>query len=153
MITFEQVTKENLYIAREMINSNSSYFEIKYGEVPKQEIEMEFLTSKKYSFLIKVEDSYIGLTSYREQPTEKSISIDLLIIHADYQGFGYGTTAYYELENLFVQQGYKKSTLDVSSENNRAKQFWERNGYTAFDIRGSNKGKEMTCYEKTLSPS
>ena len=150
MFTFEQVVEENLYIVREMIRSNTSYYEAKYGEAPKKENELEFLASNKRSFLIKVEDSYIGLTSYTEHPTEKCVSIALLLIHADYQGFGYGSSAYYELEDRFIKQGYKKSTLEVSSENNRAKQFWERNGYIAFDKRKSE-GIEMTCYHKQLS--
>ncbi len=147
MITFERVTEETLYIAKEMIASNSLYFEKEYGESKNKKLEL--LTLNESNFLIKVEDTYIGLTAYREQKEKQLVSINLLIIHADYQGFGYGTTAYWELEDLFIKQGYKKITLSVRSDDNRVKLFWERNGYTISEDDLTNVA-DRVHYEKNL---
>lgn len=138
MITFEQVVGENLYIAKEMIHSNSSNFEMANGRLPKDGFELEFGSSNGSTFLIKVEDTYIGLTRYQEEPEEKLVSISLFIIHGDYQGFGYGTTAYYELEETFKRNGFKKISLNGWNENERVKQFWERNGFSSLEKMISN---------------
>jgi ribosomal protein S18 acetylase RimI-like enzyme len=150
VITFERIVEENLYIAKEMIDSNSTYFEMEQSKSNMKSTETELLASNQTTYLIKVEDTYIGLTSYRDQEEEKLVSISLLIIHADYQGFGYGTTAYYELENLFVKNGFKKIILKVRIENNRAIQFWERNGFLAIGHKISH-DKDMICFEKVLA--
>ena len=147
MITFESVNKENLYIAKEMIESNSYFYESIDDGLRTKENELKALASNKNSFLIKVEDTYIGLVGYEEQPAEKNALIVLFLIHADYQGFGYGTTAYDHFEDFLVKEEYKKCSLNVSSENNRAKQFWERNGFVAFG-QTKKKNIEMTHYEK-----
>ena len=142
MFTFEQIIDENLYIAREMINSNASYFQ-------KSELEDELmsLASNPNAHLIKVDDTYIGIISYRLYEEEQLVSLDLLMIHADYQGFGYGTSVYYEFEDLLTKLGYTYFKLHVYSENTRAKQFWERNGFTLYD---SSQEEELTYYKKQL---
>ncbi|WP_139891218.1 GNAT family N-acetyltransferase [Bacillus sp. D386] len=149
MITFERVTEENLYIAKEMMDSNSSYFDNEYGISKNREEVLKLLTSNQGDYLIKAEDTYIGLTAFMEHKEEQLVTINLMIIHADYQGFGYGTTAYYELEDLFIKRGFKKTTLNVRSDNNRIKLFWERNGYTASEQDTSNE-KDRVHYEKHL---
>ncbi len=138
MITFEQVVEENLYIAKEMIHSNTSNLERTDGRSSIEGFEFEFGSSNESTFLIKVEDTYIGLTRYQEEPEEKFVSISLFIIHADYQGFGYGTTAYYELEEIFKRKGFKKISLNDWNENERVKQFWKRNGFSSLEKMISN---------------
>ena len=149
MITFERVTEENLYIAKEMMDSNSSYFDKEYGISQNREEILESLSLNQGNYLIKADDTYIGLTAFREHKEEQLVTINLMIIHADYQGFGYGTTAYYELEDLFIKRGFKKITLNVRSDDSRIKLFWERNGHTASEQDTSN-GKDRVHYEKYL---
>lgn len=147
MITFEEVVEENLYIAREMVHSNSSYLD--NGKMPIEEYVLEFLSPNSHSFLIKVEDTYIGLTRYHVVPEEMLVSIDFFIIHADYQGFGYGTAAYYELEEAFKNSGYKKISVNVRSKHERIRHFWERIGFSSIKERMS-KGEDTAYYEKQL---
>ena len=147
MFTFEQLIDENLYIAREMVNSNASFFENRNNQERELEDVLKSLASNPNAYLIKVDDTYIGITSYKLHEKEQLVSLDLLLIHADYQGFGYGTTVYYELEDLLTKQGYTYIKLQVYSENTRAKQFWERNGFTLY---GSSQEEEMTYYKKQL---
>ena len=147
MITFEQIIDKNLYIAREMMNSNASYFQKRNNKKSELEEELISLASNPNAHLIKVDDTYIGIISYRLYEEEQLVSLDLLMIHADYQGFGYGTSVYYEFEDLLTKLGYTYFNLHVYSENTRAKQFWERNGFTLYT---SSQGEEMAYYKKQL---
>ena len=147
MFTFEQIIDENLYIAREMVNSNAFYFQSRNNQERVLEDELMSLASNPNAYLIKVDDTYIGITSYKLHEKEQLVSLDLLMIHADYQGFGYGTSVYYEFEDLLTKLGYTYFKLHVYSENTRAKQFWERNGFTLY---GSSQEEELTYYKKQL---
>ena len=148
MITFEKVSKENLYIAKVMMNSNSEFFS-SIGKCVKEK-ESELISSQSSSLLIKIDDTYIGLLNYEKILKERRIIIEDYLIHADYQGFGYGTVAYDHFENLLLEQGYKHSVVLVSSKNDRAHQFWERKGYVASGLE-EHKGIEMTRFEKLFT--
>ena len=148
MITFEQINEKNLYIAREMINSNASYYQNRNNKERDPVDELISLVSNPNAYLVKVDDTYIGIISYKLHEKERLASLDLLMIHADYQGFGYGTTVYYELEDVLSKLGYTYIKLHVYSENKRAEQFWERNGFT---LLSSSQGEEITYYKKQLN--
>ena len=81
MITFEKVTVENESVVKEMFKSHS-------------------LGEKQYC--VKVDDTYIGVIDYSVQ--EERAVLSQLIIHFDYQGYGYGTNTYFTFEEMMKQK-------------------------------------------------
>ena len=131
-----------------MMDSNSDYFS-SIGKGVKEK-ESGLISSQSSSLLIKIDDTYIGLLNYKKNVEVRSIILENYLIHADYQGFGYGTVAYDHFENLLIEQGCKRSIVFVSNKNERAQQFWERNGYVASGL-AEHKGVVMTRLDKQLT--
>ncbi len=152
MIHFEPMTEKTLYIAKEMMNSNSAYNILENGHPTRsdEEIQKEFNRPKTVSLLIKADDTYIGVVNYMpKNPTDNHTWIGLFLIHGDYHGFGYGTMAYAALEELFHQDEIPTIRLGVLENNTGAKRFWERNGYVSYQVTKWN-NKNVQCYEKVL---
>ncbi|MGN1402221.1 MAG: GNAT family N-acetyltransferase [Bacillus sp. (in: firmicutes)] len=153
MITFETITDKNIYIAKEMVLSNAEYNKMENGNKHRsdKEIQQEFSgTGDRKHLLIKADDTYIGLASYLPyNPKDGHPWLGLFMIHRDYQGFGYGTTAYFALEEKLAAEGLKTIRLGVLGNNERAKTFWERNGFRFYKI-GEHEGKTLICFEKHL---
>lgn len=150
---FEEMTKETLYIAQEIINSNPGYnvLENKKGHRSLAEMEKEFLGSDTFSAFIKLEDTYIGVIDYLiENPKDRYPWLGLLMIHNDYQGYGFGTQAYALYENEMMNRGLGSVRLGVLKDNTKAHSFWESQGFVLFKKTTSQSGNEIWCYEKHI---
>lgn len=152
-ISLELLTEETIYIAEEMINSNPRYNEMEHQKAirSREEIQEEFLTDKTESYLIKLDDTYIGMLEYmRENPKDGYFWLGFLLIHGDYQGYSFGTQAYLHLEEKVREMGEDAIRLAVLVENENGKRFWERLGFTYYDKTVSNHDNEVYCLEKQL---
>jgi GNAT superfamily N-acetyltransferase len=150
---FEEVTKETLYIALEIVNSNQNYNVFENG-IPTRvlsDIEDEFINPNTTSAFIKLEDTYIGVIDYlMENPQDNCPWLGLLMIHADYQGFGFGAQAYALYENEMRKRGVKNVRLGVLSENLKATQFWNSLGFLYIKTELNNNCKKILYFEKIL---
>ena len=152
-VHFEEIKKETLYIALEIINSNTHYniVENERAQRELEEIEEEFLNPVTISVFIKLDDTYIGVMDYlMENPKDQSPWLGLLMIHGDYQGFGFGTQAYALYESDMRKRGLGRTRVGVIKENVKAKQFWESLGYLYIKTALSENGKEIFVYEKNF---
>lgn len=152
MITLEPITAETLYIAKEILNSNKEYNLMENGNDTRsdEEIAKEFLQDRSESYFLKADDTYIGIVDYMlNNPKDDTPWIGLFIIHHDYQGYGYGSIAYDNLEQHLQSQGLTKLRLAILPENEGAKRFWESFGYS-FYRTGEANGKAVDCYEKEI---
>jgi GNAT superfamily N-acetyltransferase len=152
-VHFEEITKETLYIALEMINSNPVYNLVENGSALREllDIEQEFLNPETISVFIKLDDTYIGVMDYlMENPKDQYPWLGLLMIHSDYQGFGFGAQAYELYENEMRNRGLQCVRLAVIKENVKAKQFWGSMGFLNVKAALSENGKEVLVYEKKL---
>ncbi len=104
MITFEKVTVENENVVKEMFRSHS-------------------LSEKQVQYCVKVDDTYIGVIDYRVQGETAILS--QLIIHFDYQSYGYGTNTYFTFEMMMKR---KKCERDKGITNgiNRTSEIFHR---------------------------
>lgn len=152
-VHFEEITKETLYIALEIINSNPYYNVVENGRDQRglEEIEEEFLNPVTTSVFIKLDDTYIGVMDYlMENPKDQSPWLGLLMIHGDYQGFGFGTQAYALYESDIRKRGLVRTRIGVIRENVKAKQFWDSLGFLYIKTALSENGKEIFVYEKNF---
>ncbi|TDL76720.1 GNAT family N-acetyltransferase [Rhodococcus qingshengii] len=152
-VHFEEITKETLYIALEIINSNPYYNVVEngYDQRELEEIEEEFLNPVTTSVFIKLDDTYIGVMDYlMENPKDQSPWLGLLMIHGDYQGFGFGTQAYALYESDIRKRGLVRTRIGVIRENVKAKQFWDSLGFLYIKTALSENGKEIFVYEKNF---
>lgn len=154
MITFEKISEENLYIVKEMIRSNHDYNMLENGKPDRteDEIRAEVFREETESYLIKADETYIGCLDFMpENKKDGKPWLGLLMIHGDYQGYGYGTSAYYEFEQSLIERKVSLLRLGILDQNGKAIRFWERNGFTAYR-KTEHAGKDITCYEKQLIP-
>ena len=154
MITFEIISEENLYIVKEMIRSNPDYNMLENGKTDRteDEIRVEVFRDETESYLIKADETYIGCLDFMpENKKDGKPWLGLLMIHGDYQGYGYGTSAYYEFEQLLIERKVSNLRLAILNQNGRAIRFWEGNGFIAYGT-AEHTGKDITCYEKQLIP-
>ncbi|WP_335870871.1 GNAT family N-acetyltransferase [Bacillus sp. 2205SS5-2] len=152
-ISFERITKENLYIAEEMVASNQDYNIMENGSPirTKETIEREFINSKTKSLLIKLDESYIGVANYLHHNEKDGFPwIGLFMIHGDYQSYGIGSKAYFRLESLLKEEDCKHVRLAVLPENKQAKFFWGKLGYVFFERKLSENGQVVDCFQKIL---
>ncbi|MDH4422428.1 MULTISPECIES: GNAT family N-acetyltransferase [Bacillus] len=112
MITFEKVTVENESVVKEMFSSHS-------------------LDEKKVQYCVKVDDTYIGVIDYSVQ--EESAVLSQLIIHFDYQGYGYGTNTYFTFEEMMKQRGIKEIKVLQEQLTEQATSFIESFGFIEVD--------------------
>ncbi|MEH6941371.1 GNAT family N-acetyltransferase [Bacillus sp. JJ722] len=153
MITFEPITEETLYIAKEILNSNRDYNILENGKPDRsdEEVREEFLNDNSTNVFIKADDTYIGVIEYMLlNPKDETTWIGLFMIHSDYHGFGYGLIAYSAFEEIIRLESTPKLRLAVLEKNEAAKHFWERVGYSFYD-KSKVKENNVNCYEKILS--
>ena len=113
MITFEKVTVENESVVKEMFKSHS-------------------LGEKKVQYCVKVDDTYIGVIDYSVQ--EERAVLSQLIIHFDYQGYGYGTNTYFTFEEMMKQRNVKEIKKRAQKKiTEKAKSFIESFCFTSED--------------------
>jgi GNAT superfamily N-acetyltransferase len=152
-IHFQKITSDNLYIALEMINSNPDNNVLENGVKTRTlaEIEEELLNPMIKSVLIMLDDTYIGIMDYlMENPKDHCPWLGLLMIHGDYQGFGFGSQAYLLYENMMLERGIPKIRIGVIKENLKAHDFWTSLGFTYYKTAVGQNNKEILVYEKNF---
>jgi RimJ/RimL family protein N-acetyltransferase len=150
---FEVVTKETLYIALEMINSNPEYNIYENGKEARTlaDMEEEFLNPSSISSFIKLDDTYIGIIDYLlENPKDHYPWLGLLLLHGDYQGYGFGAQAFALYENEMLKRGKSRVRIGVLKENKKAKRFWESLGFNYYNTATTQNGSGIFCYEKQI---
>jgi len=150
---FEEVSKDALYIALEIINSNPTYNTFENGKAVRTitDIEGELLNPNTISVFIKLDDTFIGLLDYlMENPKDKCPWLGLLMIHNDYHGYGFGTQAYTLYESAMLERGVQRVRIGVLKENLKAHTFWKSLGFNYFKTAVGHNGIEILCYEKEL---
>lgn len=149
----EEVKKETLYIALEMINSNPKYNMFENGIEARTlaDMEEEFLNPNSISAFIKLDDTYIGIIDYLlENPKDQFPWLGLLLLHGDYQGYGFGAQAFAVYENEMLKRGKKVVRIGVLKENIRAQHFWESLGFVYYNSATMKNGSGIFCYEKQI---
>lgn len=150
---FEEVKKETLYIALEIINSNPEYNFFENGSKARTlaELEREFLNQKSTSAFIKLDDTYIGIIDYLlENPNDHYPWLGLLMIHGDYQGYGFGAKAYETYEYGMSKRGLNNVRIGILIENKKAIRFWESIGFIFYKTTTLKNGSVINCYQKQL---
>ncbi|MBO1627373.1 GNAT family N-acetyltransferase [Bacillus arachidis] len=108
MITFEKVNTETKRVVEEMFASHS-------------------FNRKEVQYCIKIDDTYIGVMDYTVQGEHAVLSN--LIIHFDYQGYGYGTNAYFTFEEMMKHRDIKDIQVLKGDLTEQAKSFTEGLGF------------------------
>ncbi|MBO1580068.1 GNAT family N-acetyltransferase [Bacillus sp. XF8] len=108
MITFEKVNTETKKVVEEMFVSHG-------------------LNRKEVQYCIKVDDTYIGVMDYTAQGEHAILSN--LMIHFDYQGYGYGTNAYFTFEEMMKRRDIKDIQVLQGDLTEQAKSFIEGLGF------------------------
>lgn len=150
---FEGITNETLYIALEIINSNPEYNAYENGEESRtiDVIKEEFINPHSISSFIKLDDTYIGVIDYLlVNPNDHYPWLGLLMIHRDYQGYGFGAQAYALFENEMYERGVKHIRIGVLKENTKAHSFWKSVGFVYYKSKVWKYGNEILCYEKEV---
>ncbi|WP_040208728.1 GNAT family N-acetyltransferase [Neobacillus jeddahensis] len=152
-IYFEEIKKETLYIVQEVMNSNPDYNVFENGCEARTLTEIEeFLNHDTISAFIKVDDTYIGVINYKiENPKDHFPWLGLLILHGDYQGYGYGLHAFELYENEMRKRGLESIRIGVLKENARAIRFFESLGFVYYISSTSRNGSGILCYQKQIS--
>jgi RimJ/RimL family protein N-acetyltransferase len=79
--------------------------------------------------------------------------IGLLLIDAAQQGQGFGAEAAAAIETQLAKEGWLEVRLSVMQTNVRARQFWERLGYSVYDERPDDNQRPCWLMRKALDRS
>ncbi|PEL06496.1 N-acetyltransferase [Bacillus sp. AFS017336] len=156
MITFEKITQDLIEVIEEITNSNQSYNLMENGRLTrtKEELMNEYFDSSTQTetYFIKLDDTYIGLVDFLKlNPKDGFPWLGLLMIHNDYQGYGFGTNAFLLFEELLLKRSIHGLRLGVLLSNQQAKSFWQSQGFTYVENRTNADGIEVEVYEKLYS--
>jgi GNAT superfamily N-acetyltransferase len=149
---FQPITEELLDIVLDIVNSNSHYNILENGKPVRtmEEVRIEFLNQDTESYLISVENRYIGIIDFlKNNPNDNCPWIGLLMIHGNYHSKGYGRAAYHTFEEILRRRGFDKVRIGVLSDNTGAKIFWTSLGFQTYASKRWQ-GKAIECYEKEL---
>jgi len=149
---FQPVTEDLLDIALEILNSNTHYNILINGKPlrTKEEARDEFLNPNTESYLIFLENKYIGINDFlKNNPGDNCPWIGLLMIHVEYHSKGYGKMVYNLFEEKLKQRGFTKVRIGVLLENIGAKKFWTSLGFK-FYANKQWREKTIECFEKRL---
>ncbi|ABS21962.1 GNAT family N-acetyltransferase [Bacillus cytotoxicus] len=114
MITFEKVNAGTKEVVKEMFASHG-------------------LETEDVQYCIKADDTYIGVIGYVVQ--DKSAQLSHFVIHFDYQGYGYGTNAYFTFEEMIKHRQIKEIKVAIQNVNDKARAFLEGVGFTLDENR------------------
>jgi len=149
---FQPITEDLLDIVLEIINSNTHYNTLE-NSVPLRsinDVKNEFLNQNTESYLIFMENRYIGIIDFlKNNPSDNCPWIGLLMIHSEYHSKGYGKIAYNMFEEKLKQQSYNKVRIGILQENNIAKNFWTSLGFKFYSYK-QWKDTTIECFEKLL---
>ena len=155
MFTLERVTEDNLAVIKEIFHSNPAYNEWgnKGSLCTDEELRNRFFhpIPERDLYFIKADDTYVGLLDYMEgSKRDGDVRLNLLMIHGDYQGYGYGTNAYFLIENMFREKGITGLEIAIPKQNKKAKQFWEGLGFVLLGEQQTANGETIDYFEKQL---
>ena len=149
---FQPITEDLLDIVVEILNSNTHYNILENG-VPSrtiEEVKNEFLNQDTESYLIFLENKYIGIIDFlKNNPNDNCPWIGLLMIHGEYHSKGYGKMAYNLFEEKLKLQNCNKVRIGILQENKTAKKFWTSLGFKFYASK-QWKDKTIECFEKQL---
>ncbi len=153
MLKFERITEESLDKVVEIVQSNAAYNILENGNPQRtiKEIRSEFLNPATDSFLIKIENNYVGLIDFlRKNPRDGCPWLGLMMIHSTYHSMGYGKKAYRSFEERLKKHQFESVRLGVLQKNMHARVFWESLG---FEFYGESEweGRAVDCFEKRLN--
>ena len=111
----------------------------------------QFLNQNTESYLIYLENKYIGIIDFlRNNPNDNCPWIGLLMIHGEYHSRGYGKMAYNLFEEKLKQEGYDQVRIGIMQENTVAEKFWTALGFKLY-ANTQWRGKTIACFEKQLT--
>ena len=113
----------------------------------KQWINQSYSNQNK-TLVLKLDNWIIGHLSVRMNNQTKSAHIFHLIIDPEQQQKGYGKKLISHAEKLITKNNLKKITINVLINNQKAKKFYEKNGFTVFTISKSGKIKMFKNMEE-----
>lgn len=154
MMSFEKITKEYIDVIVEITNSNQNYNLMENGALTrtKEELIKEYFqsTNQSETYFIKLDDTYIGLIDFLEHNPRDGYSwLGLLMIHGDYQGYGFGTNAFTLFEEqLKSRESINALRLGILVNNHPAKKFWKSHGFQYIKNKTNTNGIEVEVYEK-----
>lgn len=153
MINFEKINIELIDVIVEITNSNPDYNQIENGISTRSidEIKKEYFDTSNQSetYFIKLDDTYIGLIDFLEHnPRDGFPWLGLLMIHRDYQGYGFGSNAFILFEENIKIKGIPSIRLGILPKNASAKSFWKSHGFDYVENKTSTNGLEVEIYEK-----
>lgn len=152
MIKFEPITEDLLEVTLSIINSNSYFNSLENGNPRRslEEIKSEFLNQSTESYLITLENQYIGVIDFlKNNPNDNHPWIGLLMIHGEYHSKGYGKKAYLIFEDKLKQENFHTIRIGILQDNAIAKKYWTSLGFK-FYKNSQWEGKVIECFEKQL---
>jgi len=152
MFEFKPITEDLLAFVMEIVNSNSYYNMLENGNAYRtiEEVRSEFLNEVTDSYLIVLENKYIGIIDFlKNNPKDNCPWIGLLMIHGDNHFKGYGKKVYASFEERLKKQNFSKLRIGILSNNIRAKEYWISLGFKFYE-NSKWEGKLVGCFEKSL---
>lgn len=151
-MVFKLITEDLLEIVLEIINSNPHYNILVNGNPSRtiEEVRKELINQISESYLIKLDNKYIGIIDFLENnPNDNHSWIGLLMIHGDYHSMGYGRIAYLFFEEKLKQRKLDNVRIGILKDNIGVKGYWTSLGFTFYD-NTQWEGKDVECFEKQL---
>lgn len=152
MVKFQLVTIDLLEHVLEILNSNAHFNILSNGKPVRtlKDARSEFMNDHTNSYLITLQDRYIGVINFLENhPKDNYPWLGLLIIHGEYHSIGYGKKVYLAFEEMLKQKNYKHLRLGVIKENINAREYWIKMGFNHYDTV-KTKDHTIECFEKQL---
>lgn len=149
---FHPITEDLLESTLAILNSNSHYNILENGNPLRtmEEARNEFLNQNTESYLIILENKYIGIIDFlKNNPNDNCPWIGLLMIHGEYHSKGHGKVAYKLFEEKLKQQNFDNVRIGILEENTGAKKYWTSLGFK-FYTNSQWKEKTIECFEKRL---
>ena len=146
---FQPITEDSLDTVLEIINSNCQYNILVNGRSIK-EARSEFLNQTTESYLIMLDNKYVGVIDFlKSNPNDNCSWIGLLIIHGNYHSMGYGKKAYLSFEEKLKQRHLANVRIGILKENIDAKRYWKSLGFIFYE-NAQWEEKQVECFEKQL---
>lgn len=153
MVEFQPITEALLDSVIEILNSNSYYNILENGNPLRsiEEARSEFLNQFTESYLIVLENKYVGIIDFlNNNPKDNYPWIGLFMIHGDYHFNGYGKKAYLLFEERLKQQNFDNIRIAILPKNIGAKKYWTSLGFK-FYKNSQSQGKPVECFEKRFT--
>lgn len=148
----EIISEQDIKVAFEMYQSNTSYF----YTVSKKTPSLEDVKNDKVSVPegVSLHELQYGLYTdgtkniglihlLRNYPDNGTVYIGLFLIHGAYHRKGYGKRLMEQIEESIRNTGYRKIRLGVVEENKAVMRFWENLGFSKIEtVIGSSTSKQ-----------